>query len=202
LESKHEGTKNNKWSSFNFWSNSKDSVAWNDLWKLYTILFFLHLYEEHKRLLRATLNKQSGRQFGMPALRSRCQFHPHFMSTFYVKSFVQLFSNYSLPLWLFGQRILVKKFGFFNFIFSYLSSGYVLWIEVGSSNLPALSSRNLSTSFRCQFHQHFRCSFYARRSQKCKKDWQLDCLFYASGICVHKSCKYNVDEIVPRCQNF
>ncbi len=29
----------------------------------------------------------------------------------------------------------------------------------------------------CQFHQLFTCSFYARRSLKCKKHCQLDCLF-------------------------
>ncbi len=30
---------------------------------------------------------------------------------------------------------------------------------------------------RCQFHQCFMSSFYAHRSQKHKKGWQLDCIF-------------------------
>jgi len=34
---------------------------------------------------------------------------------------------------------------------------------------------------RCQFHQHSMSSFSLRRSQMCKKDWQLDSLFALSG---------------------
>jgi len=33
----------------------------------------------------------------------------------------------------------------------------------------------------CQFHQHFTHSFCMHRSQKCKKDWQLDCIFVLLG---------------------
>jgi hypothetical protein len=40
-------------------------------------------------------------------------------------------------------------------------------------------------------------SFYARRSQKRKKDSQAISLFCAFGICRCKSCSKNVDEIDP-----
>jgi len=52
-----------------------------------------------------------------------------------------------------------------------------------------------------QFHQHSTSSFYMRRSQKRKKDWQLDCLFCAFRICKRKSFSYNVDEIDTMWQN-
>jgi len=38
-----------------------------------------------------------------------------------------------------------------------------------------------------RFHQHFMLCFYVRRTQKRKKDWRLDCIFWAFGIWVHKS---------------
>ncbi len=50
---------------------------------------------------------------------------------------------------------------------------------------------------RAQFHQRSMYSFYARRSQKRKKDSQVVNLFYAFGIYERKSCTKNVDEIVP-----
>ena len=41
-----------------------------------------------------------------------------------------------------------------------------------------------------QFHQHFTCSFYTRRSQKRKNDSQLKQLFSLSGsACVKAACK-------------
>ncbi len=42
---------------------------------------------------------------------------------------------------------------------------------------------------RCQFHQHFMCSLYARRSWKRKKDWQLDCLFTILGLACVKAVR-------------
>jgi len=36
-------------------------------------------------------------------------------------------------------------------------------------------------------HQCFTSSFCTRRSQKRKKDWLLDCIFCAFGICAHKT---------------
>jgi len=39
-----------------------------------------------------------------------------------------------------------------------------------------------------QFHKRSTSSFCARRSQKCKKGWQLNCLFGTIGIRGHKSC--------------
>ena len=48
-----------------------------------------------------------------------------------------------------------------------------------------------------QFHQHFMSSFYARKSQKCKKDSQLKQFFALSGsVGVKAACKH-VDEIDP-----
>jgi len=44
-------------------------------------------------------------------------------------------------------------------------------------------SQKRKKTARAQFHQRSMYSFYARRSQKPKNDWQLDCLFYAFGIC-------------------
>jgi len=35
---------------------------------------------------------------------------------------------------------------------------------------------------------------------KAQKDWQFDCIFCAFGICEHKSCSQNVDEINLRCE--
>ncbi len=41
-----------------------------------------------------------------------------------------------------------------------------------------------------QFHQHSSSSFCMCRSQKHKKDSQLDCLFCAFGICAREICSY------------
>ncbi len=35
---------------------------------------------------------------------------------------------------------------------------------------------------RVSIYQHFTGSFYESRSQKCKKDWQLNCIFCSFGI--------------------
>ncbi len=51
---------------------------------------------------------------------------------------------------------------------------------------------------RCQFHQRSTSSFFEIRSQKCKKDWEHDCLLGAFRICSLKSCSLKVDEIDPR----
>ena len=51
---------------------------------------------------------------------------------------------------------------------------------------------------RRQFHQHFTSSFYANRSQKCKKDSQVKRIFALSGyLHVKPVCKH-VGEIDPR----
>ena len=49
-----------------------------------------------------------------------------------------------------------------------------------------------------KFHQHFMCSFYACRSQKCKKDSQLKQLFALLGSVGVKAAYKHVDEIDPR----
>ena len=51
--------------------------------------------------------------------------------------------------------------------------------------------------YRGQFHQHFRSSFYARRSQKRKKDSQLKLLFALLGSASVKAARKLVDEIDP-----
>ncbi len=43
-----------------------------------------------------------------------------------------------------------------------------------------------------QFHQCYMCSFYARRSLKCKNSVKFSVSFYAFGICVGKSCAKNI----------
>ena len=50
---------------------------------------------------------------------------------------------------------------------------------------------------RSPFHQPSMSSFYARRSQKRKKDCQVKQLYCAFGICARKSCSYNLGEIDP-----
>jgi hypothetical protein len=48
---------------------------------------------------------------------------------------------------------------------------------------------------RGQFHQCFMSSFCKHRSQKCKNTIKSSVSFYAFGICAHKSCSENIDEI-------
>ena len=48
-----------------------------------------------------------------------------------------------------------------------------------------------------RFHQHFRSSFYTRRSQKLKKDSQVKQLFALSGSAGVKAVHEHVDEIDP-----
>jgi len=46
----------------------------------------------------------------LSGVQTRSKFYQHFTSAFFTrKCFAQLFSNYSLALWLFGKRISVKK---------------------------------------------------------------------------------------------
>jgi len=55
------------------------------------------------------------------------------------------------------------------------------------SSYMYVEKRHLCVKFVCltlmklttgvKFRQSFKCSFYSCRSQKCKKDWQLDCTF-------------------------
>ncbi len=49
-------------------------------------------------------------------------------------------------------------------------------------------------SIWAQFHQHSLYSFYARRSQKHKRHWWLNCIFYPFRIYKRKSCTKNVGE--------
>ena len=48
-----------------------------------------------------------------------------------------------------------------------------------------------------QSHQHFTCSFYARKSQKRKKDSQLKQLFAPLGSVGIKAARKHIDEIDP-----
>jgi hypothetical protein len=70
----------------------------------------LNLFKRCIRDLDTTLLKwfNSGSRKYLPL--TRCQFHQHFMLTLLYESvFLQLFSNYSLALLLFGKRILAQK---------------------------------------------------------------------------------------------
>jgi len=55
-----------------------------------------------------------------------------------------------------------------------------------------LSSFFLSFLFWCQFHQHFKCSFLACRSQKRKKTLMTSLSFCAFGICICKTLHVNM----------
>jgi len=56
------------------------------------------------------LNNAFASHWGFQYLKNRCQFHQHFSSSFFIwKCFVQLFSNYSLALYLFVKRISMQK---------------------------------------------------------------------------------------------
>jgi len=54
-----------------------------------------------------------------------------------------------------------------------------------------------STTTLSQFHQRFTHSFYARRSQKCKKDWQLDCFFTLLGSARVKAVRRMLMKLSP-----
>ena len=58
-----------------------------------------------------------------------------------------------------------------------------------------------SSEFRCQFHQHFTCSYFACRSQKCKKDSRVKQLFALLGSACVKAASKNIDEINTRSTN-
>jgi hypothetical protein len=50
---------------------------------------------------------------------------------------------------------------------------------------------------RCQFRQHSTYSFCTQRSQKCKKDWQLDYLFALSGSAHVKAARRMLMKLTP-----
>jgi len=56
----------------------------------------------------------------------------------------------------------------------------------------ALSFWNIYFDF-----EHFMCSFYARRSRKSKKDWHVECLFCALGICARKRSFRTLVKLTP-----
>ncbi len=49
----------------------------------------------------------------------------------------------------------------------------IFFVLLGSVLLTAVSKHVCEIEPRCQFHQHSMSSFYAHRSRKYKKDWQL-----------------------------
>jgi len=73
--------------------------------------------------------------------------------------------------------------------FSIILRGSFMHQKIINRGPPNLRRERYQTFVtRCQFHQLSVRSFYARWSRKRKKDWQLDCFFYTSGICARKSC--------------
>jgi hypothetical protein len=76
--------------------------------------------------------------------------------------------------------------------------------DVSYSSLPTSLFRPHSVKLRentkGQFHQSSTSRVWASRSQKHKKGWQLDCLFWAFGICTQKKFFFNIDEIDTRRQ--
>ncbi len=97
------------------------------------------------------------------------------------------FASLSGPLWCTHGCVNSAKYS--------LSSGLSFPIasrRLGTSFVtgwPTISTaRTWTPRTWAQIHQRSTYSFYVRRSKECKKDWQLDCLFYAFGICMGKSC--------------
>jgi len=83
---------------------------------------------------------------------SRCQFHQHFRNSFCKRR----------------SRKCKKR----------LTTWLSFFTSLGSACITAAHKKLMKLStYRCQFYQHFRNSFFECRSQKRKKDWQLDCLF-------------------------
>ena len=73
--------------------------------------------------LTTKIGKPKKWKFGR--IGSRCQFHQHFTSSFFVrKSFKQLFCTYGLSLYLFGKRKLTKKL---------LVKCWSNWLQVGEN---------------------------------------------------------------------
>ena len=140
------------------------------------------------------------------------RFHQHFTLAFFIqKCFAQLFSSYILAFYFVWhknigknvvRKMLMKLTPGVNVI-SILQAAFMLigpksakqhcWLDclfknLGSARIKAKCKSVGEIESWCQFHQLSTYSFYAHRSQKRKKDWQLDCRFYTSGICACKSC--------------
>ncbi len=83
----------------------------------------------------------------------RCQLHQYFTCIFFIqKCFAQLFSTYSLALWLFGKRILAQKLLIIPYVF-WSSFFWQLW-PVGCAGCTDLGCfwqtnlvRNLGSNF-------------------------------------------------------
>ncbi len=66
----------------------------------------------------------------------------------------------------------------------------MIWLPFYAFGLRPCKSctkNNDEIELKCQFYQHFTDSFYAYRSQKCKKYSQAVSLFCAFWICTHMS---------------
>ena len=104
----------------------------------------------------------------------------------------------------YGPR--TKKFAHPCYTLLNLEKIIMLWVTI--SNILFLRdcqnpnpAKTLSTLSRTQFHQHFTSSFYARGSQKRKKDSQIKQLFALLGpVCLNAARKH-VGEIDPRSQS-
>jgi len=82
------------------------------------------------------------------------------------------------------------------------------WLAIETRGPTLSNDRNVFLYFHrntvcqdiwAQFHQHSTYSFYACRSQKRQTTLLTWLSFCAFGICVRKSCMYNVDEIDTWC---
>ena len=59
-----------------------------------------------------------------------------------------------------------------------------------------INAKDISV-IRGQFHQQFTSSFYARRSQKCKKDSQIKQLFLLLGLVCVKAARKLLMKLTP-----
>ena len=62
--------------------------------------------------------------------------------------------------------------------------------------VPQIGNR-CTIARRSQFHQHFMHTFYARRSQKCKKESQVKQLFALTGSAHIKVARKHIGDIDP-----
>jgi hypothetical protein len=106
-----------------------------------------------------------------------------------VDQIFDLAGNFSSTFYprLFGMEVLCA--GFLS-----LKFGFVIFLATENCR-NAASKMLMKLTTGINFTQHFTCSCYAHRSQKCKNTVKLSVFFCAFEICVCKNCSKNVDEI-------
>ncbi len=152
--------------SLNLWSSETFSFS---IWPVYSFEFKtagLKQMDKIHFLFRpsslASFEQKMTSNFFILLLLSSCLLHKvSISSTFHTQMFhTEVCSNSNSKQRKAAQKTFVQK----NCVY----------------NVDEIDTRSL-------FHQHFMSSFYVCRSQKCYKNWRLDCIFCLLGIWVHKS---------------